>query len=703
MQGLRLKRLLPLTVLAACFYWSSSVGGLKFIPIYDPLTIKAQKSSPPHVAFEEILESERQTSEWAHVEKIQPMILAVDKSSPPLFAKKIQLAEMVIQKMPERFVAQEVSEVAETTDSQAWINTLPPAQAKRLQVAQSQSDIMQQDWSLPTWSDMAKEVLESSGVLNTQETAPKSVYVAAVDSSGKHRTEVPQAQVRIPSKNNSDISPDSATGPVGFVEEQARLRLVTGPLEITGGLAVTNEHHIEVRRSDEGVLKELGSVNLREGQYSIEIENVTGTVIARLVDKEGKTLGEGSFRLNKIASAKEPRLQGPRIKIEPHPNFAGIASTVYNSSPEDRAPAKTLVTFVKGAKEAAAGRDGSVSMDNVTKGSSTVVRAAAPSHLQTAAIVVAGQEFRTPLYPNSMIQALQDILEQQRQMSFEGAPTVIWGRVSLDGKNLSGIDVQVESDPSLVPVYFNQFLLPDPSLKSTGENGLFAFVGVVPGFHSLLATRSDSILGYQNVVVEEGSVAQGDIESTMKNEAVPLRVYDAFSGEPVAATVVMQSLQDELSVTAGVSTVTLPQIKRLGMMQVKPEGTDYVSARYVYNDTDDFIHAPVVHWSWINAIKSYLKIDDMPSTGVVVGFVPDENFEVYLAAYDNFNPRQIVYFDMQGRILQDGKGMAGGGFILYNVPEDIHEVVVLGQRTQKIYSKVLPVDAATLSVLSFRE
>lgn len=706
MQGLRLKRLLiPLTVFAGCLYWSSPTGGLKFIPIYDALVIKAQKNSPPHIAFEEMLESERQLSEWARIEKIKPLNLASEKTSAPLFAKKIELTEMVIQKTPERFVAQAMpASQSETIDSDpsAWMNELPPSQAKRLQAAQQKNEVLSQDWSQPAWSDMAREVLAKSGITaGTAATNPK-VYVAGVDAKGRANTSVPKADVYVPSRNES-AEEDQNLPSYGLVEEKpAGTRSISGPLEITGGLAVTNEHHIEIRRSDEGVLKELGRVNLVQGQYNIDVEDVTGSIVAKLVDKEGKTLGEGSFRLNRVASVGQNNLQGPKIRIEPHPDFAGIVTSAYNPRPDDSAPAKTLVTFVKGAKEVAPKKDGSVAMDNVTRGSTTVVRAAAPSHMQTASIVVSGSEFKTPLYPNTMIQALQDILSQQRQMSFDGAPTVIWGKVTLDGKSLSGIEVQVESDQSLVPVYFNQFMLPDPSLRATSENGLYAFVDASPGFHSLLATRSDAILGYQNIVVEEGSVAQGDIASTIKNESVPLRVYDAFTGEAVTGLVTMQSLSEELQVT-GVATVTLPNLKRYGLMRVQPEGADYVAARYVYNDNDEFVHAPVVHWSWLSAIKNYLKIDDLPSAGVIVGFVPDENFEVYLAAYDSINPRQIVYFDMQGRILQNGKGIAGGGFIIYNVPEDIHEVVVVGERTQKIYSRVLPVDPNTLSILNFRE
>ncbi|WP_374031654.1 hypothetical protein [Bdellovibrio bacteriovorus] len=138
---------------------------MKFIPIYEALTIKAQKNSPPHIAFEELLESERQLAEWSRIEKVKPLNLATEKSTAPLFAKRVEISEMVIQKTPERFVAEAPSTATVDADPTAWMNDLSPAQAKRLQAAQSRSEVIGQDWSQPTWSDMAKEVLEKSGVM----------------------------------------------------------------------------------------------------------------------------------------------------------------------------------------------------------------------------------------------------------------------------------------------------------------------------------------------------------------------------------------------------------------------------------------------------------------------------------------------------------------------------------------------------------
>lgn len=729
MQGLRLKRFAPLLLLVGCFAWSSSVGGLRFIPIYETLVVKAPKNSPPHIAFEEVLVKSDENNEWLALDKKAAVQLGSAQTLTPLYSKKIVLTEMVVRKNGEpisnSYSSQASTSSAPSQEAQidySWVDTLPASQASRLQQAQRRTDVLAQDWSVPTWSDMARETLQKSGALaetssNTSFGNNSGVYVAGSDPvTGAPRSRVSQARVEVAdTKPNNGSGKDASAQDNGQSESASRSflgedensssgnKLIKGPIEITGGLAVTNEHHIEIRRSDEGVLKELGRVDLQTGNYFIDIEEMSGSIIARLVDKDGKILGDSHFRLSRIPSQAGRTIEGFPLRVEPQPSFSGVLTSAYNARPMETAPAKTTVTLVKGASELSIKKDGIVSMDQVTKGSTSVMRTAAPNHFQTAALVVAGEEFKTQLYPETMIKAFEDIVSQQRQLSNEGAPTIIWGQATLDEKPQSGITVEVESDSSLEAVYFNAFMIPDPNLKATSENGLYAFVSAQPGFHSLLAKKGETIFGYQNVVVEENSVAQGDIAASKRSDPLPVRVYDAFTGEAQSVVMTLQSLSDEVSIQNGKGTLTLPHVNRMGLMRVVSEGNDFVSAQYSYNDRDEYIHVPLVHWTWLNSIKTYLKIDDMASVGTIVGFVPDENFEVYLAGYDNFESRHIVYFDMQGRILQNRKGIAGGGFIIYNVPNDVHEVVVMGERSQKMSSRVIPVDPSSLSVLTFRE
>lgn len=693
--------------------YSSSIKSLKFLPFFEPLVIKAIKNSPPHIVFEELYQNVTQS---ADVENSPHEIVQLnsEKSNSPLFARKIQLAEMVVHAPLENI--SHVARVEEGASSdRSWIQDLSQKQLKRLEEAQYRGLDTDSNWAGKTWTEHAQKVVETAQREPAlAKNSPVEIY--KIDEEGRKVREVPLAEVRIrdplsygQSKSPSDGSSVDRTrmqlptleehgAMPGFMDTESGAQVaISGAIEITGGLAVTNEHHIEIRRREEGIIKELGRVDLVKGIYNIEVERASGEILARLMDRSGAVLGEGIARLNSATS----KMVQERIRIEPNVEYAGLVAGIYNSSPLKLAPNFTRATFIKGAEDVAVKADGHVRMANIAKNSFTVLRTSAPQHRQTVKLVNAGQEFKAEIFPESMVKALRDIVENQRGLILADNFPLIWGQAKEGEKSLAGVSVELETDSSIEAVYFNALMLPDAQLKQTSENGYFAFVGVNPGMHSLLAERGKSI-SYVNAIAEEGSVAHVDIEFAKKKETIPLRVYDAFSGNPAASNVAIQGLDDELLVENGTQSVTLPYLDRMGLIYTRPLSTEYVSTKFVYNDKDAFIHLPLVKWDWLNSIRSFLRISDHPSAGTVVGFVPDEDFEVFVAEEPQFDSQSVVYFDMHGKILQGRKGIAGGGFILYNLPSDIQEVVVIGARDNKIQSKVIAVDPSSVSTLIYR-
>jgi hypothetical protein len=706
----------PIAILVFSFLQPCKLAGLKFVPIYEALTIRANKSSPPHIAFEESLRSQNLNDEWSNFSMVPTTQLASGLAQVTILRKdklpRVVLSELRISREPSsltQMVAQKslphpqshIQSYATEVD-RSWMEELSEPQQKILKLAQERTDVLDQDWSQPTWSEEVRRVLEQSGV----KVAGRDQNIALPPTSSappKYTVQIPADPTDSNSTNKSSTIAALSQSSVGFVSPTDGNKTISGPIEITGGLAVTNDHYIEVRRSAEGVAQEVGRVDLHKGTYQINVRESSGVIIARLVTKSGQILGEGSIRLSHL-DTNQSQVVGPKLKIEPSTAVAGIVVSAYGK-PGAPPPKDTVVTMLRGARDIEVKKDGLIAMDKIAKGSSTVVRAAAPTYMQSASLVVAGDNYQATLFPESMIRALREIIlnEKQDQTAVEDMGNVVWGKVSLDGHPMSGIEVKLESLPEMEAVYFNQFMIPDSNLKSTGENGLYAFISVTDGFHSLVATRENGIFGYQNVVVEKGSVAIGDIQNSIHVDSVPLRVFDAFSGAPLSADVTLQSLDHELNVHGGADVLLLPQVNRVGLLRVRPESNDYLAARYLYNDKDSFVHLPMIAWSWLSSIKTFFKLSEVSDSGIVVGFVPDEDFEAYVAGDENFPASNIVYFDMQGRILQTGKGAQGGGFIIYNLPADIHEIVVLGSRTEKIFSKVLPIDPNSLSVLSFRE
>src|SRR5690606_6785715 len=117
-----------------------------------------------------------------------------------------------------------------------------------------------------------------------------------------------------------------------------------GAWEITGGLAVTPDHSVELRRIVEGIPKETGEVMINSGLYKINVDGMHGRLVAKMYDKSGQVLGEGTMVLapDYIKAGKAPKLI-----IRPQSNyFAGSGHSVYDSSknpsPPDKMTAKVF-------------------------------------------------------------------------------------------------------------------------------------------------------------------------------------------------------------------------------------------------------------------------------------------------------------------------------------------------------------------------
>ena len=172
------------------------------------------------------------------------------------------------------------------------------------------------------WSELEKKSKQSIGVglseINVQGpyvftqkrelegfVIRKNVETVALASSRVYKTDAQAMQENEgPQWLQNIVREPVATLARGTNEERPQnlmaSKRVTGPIELTQGLAITNEHHIEVRRSDEGVYREMGQVDLMKGSYSIDIDEASGAIVARLLDRSGLVLGEGSIRLSKL-------------------------------------------------------------------------------------------------------------------------------------------------------------------------------------------------------------------------------------------------------------------------------------------------------------------------------------------------------------------------------------------------------------------
>jgi len=628
---------LPILMLTMVSIFPASAGKLKFVPIYKTLTIKANKKLPPHIAFMDS-HFESQNNEWSDFNKKAKTPLGVGLNN-----VGVQGPYVLTQKRElEGFVIRKSVEAVALSSGFKY---------------KTSTQVIQENEG-PQW---LKNIVGESTALAKMPT--------------------------------DDVRPQNLMA----------AKRIMGPIELTQGLAITNEHHIEIRRSDEGIFREMGQVDLMKGSYSIDIDEASGAIVARLINKTGMVLGEGSIRLSKLQVGDSRLIYGPRLEISPSPSWTGKVSYYYPKPKKDN---PVQVTTHGGQNQVAVNDKSEITLDNLSKNSTTIVRAVAEGYMPSNKIMIAGEKsFGISMYPNSMMEALKTIVADQKHVvhSRLTESSVVWGTATLDGKSLSGVTVVSETDPEAKAIYFNEFLIPDPKLTATSASGLYAFVDLPEGFHALLAQRGDEYFGHQNVAVEAGSISIGDIQSTLHTEPVRVRAFDAFSGETLSLIANLQSLNEPLQISQGAASIVLPQTSRLSMIYTEAP-TGYISANYFYNDQDSFIHLPMINLDWLAEMKTLAKVNEMPQTGTVIGFFGEEKYEAYLASQEKQTSSEtsptIIYFDASGKYVDGRQGAVGGGFIIFNAPYGTHEVVIVGA-SEKVSSKIVPVDIETVSVLNF--
>ena len=629
--------------------WPLATESVRFWQIDSAIEIKVQKSSPPFQAFKQARPM-LETIEKAPLTFQRTANLSVENLTGQNIqtAKKIVLLEpIVVKKFQNLDLQQQAS--AEPLDL-SWVSTLPLRQQIRLEEAQSRFAIFDQPPSENQPRSIAKE-----------RVAPSKVEI----------------------------------------KKTAQGYEIHGPWEIAGGLGWTNDHSIDLRHSVEGSSREAGVLSVKDGTYNINIASLAGSLIAKMYDKAGNVLGEGTLAL------QEGFLQAglaPKLIIRPQVNFIrGIAPNSYDGGKNKKTieglSAKALQNDIPFEK----GPDDTLQLSNINRNSQTVARFEAEHFAKSNMLLISGKDFKAPVFPEKMIKALKEIVSEQLSYDLNNPQQpLIWGQVMMDSRLVAGAQVEIEGEPDAKVVYFDLLNLPDTNLKETSANGYFAVIGAQEGFHALVARRGGQYYAHNVVSLEASTVSIVNLESSLKTKNVPLRVFDAFAGSARAAELEMQSLETPLKVDdKGWTSILLPQIARLSLMQVNPADQKYLPAQYFYNDDQEFIHVPLVSEDWLLQIlqPKWSQID--AEKGTVIGFVQDENFEVYLAGNETFLPENITYFDSQGNLSREG--IKGGGFIINNIDPDTHEIVVYGKQSDRFSSRLLPVDQKSVSVILFQE
>lgn len=463
------------------------------------------------------------------------------------------------------------------------------------------------------------------------------------------------------------------------------------------GIGVINQV-IELKRIEEGQVRELGKVDLSAGLYSIDIESPQGTLVALIRDRNGAVLGEDYQRLENLVS-RGSYFEGPFIQLRvtgsvashpvlpPSRTASHVSATIKsaNKTAEKQKPTGFVTTLFSDQNPLENPTD---EFNNISRNSSTVsyVSDQTKAYRKVLTIRQTGDTSPTPVFSEKWVQGLLEYISDQQKIEFKSSQiSVVIGQALVDGKPAAGVQMQIENHPGVYPIYLDQFMIPNTKQTETSENGYFLFIGLEDAAYSVSAFRQNQIIGHQMFVAQEGLISYQNVMSRTTARSIVVRSFDAFTTEPVEADVTTPDLEEILQTTAGVTNYRTHNAMGVTEFLVRTSSAGYTPFRYFQDARKDYVHLPQIREDWLKQIQTQRLINDTTETSTFVGFVPDLDYQVYLV-YDGYNKDQVVYFDPQGRI--SPVPVKGGGFILYNVPQDAHEIIVQQEGSDRIYSQV---------------
>lgn len=520
------------------------------------------------------------------------------------------------------------------------------------------------------------------------------------DDIASSRPQVPS----FPSRGGGKTNPMTADTGGSYSEVSVpplRQVVLTGHIEFSEGLALTNPmDRLVVYRDVEGEPVEAGAVWIREARYEIFVEETVGHLIGELRTPYGDIIGRGLVDLSHISVGKDPRerkVSGVNLEIKPVPQ--GVSGHIVVADNKERTSLKSAAVSFPGINVLVkTDSEGRYWEPNVLEGSSLVVRADRPGYWGTLAFAHVGDNKDLSLFADSESSTIRSLIAKNiRESETSG---VVWGRVTYNGKTVAGARVELMTGEDVRPIYFNAALLPDPSLKETSANGLYAFFPVSVGAHAVQVVWRNGRTSEPRVFPTEAkTVSQVDIEAS-KDRVSKVKVFDAFSTDyPLSAEVSYLGNDRHYAIDrSGVREIKYAGGPGLLVLDAHA-GPAYEKARLALSRDRRLIYFPMVQTAWLNQLRGTARINSEPGRGSVVGFV--QGASPYKVNLDSqAASTRVYYFNSRGEMTSTDYGEPGGGFVIFNVEEGFRTFTIMSSGSLKTYSSVALIERNIVSLVS---
>lgn len=665
------------------------------------ISVAAYKSSPAYAAFEDMSEPYMvSTVEFPEKLELLSSGQAVELKFVKRIAKQRQLsskgmvvrAPAQVQPTPIYVAGEKVKatpiNLSDYHDPQEYILALPTGQ--RAEVHQSQL-------SVSSVAQVAEELVEhelkAAPLINkkviTTQTGARVLIGGRLD---RPPTVADIRRARDEKLPKEEQAADESMVSIASIQPRPTIQRplwLNGTVEMTGGLAyVGPETQVVVKRMQAGETFERGRIWLTEGKFEIYVKKPEGFLVAELQTSDGRLLGRGEMNLNDLGDhpSHDNRVYNIRLALRPMSDGASFRTISGYSHDQQKMPVREARVEIQSFGAGQVVDDEGVASESSLDHSSTfVVRAQAKNHWPSLVIGQAERPQEIRLFSNSLVKALigLGLSRSERGEALEAA--VVWGKITRDGDPLSGAKAQMAGNYQ--PIYFNEMYLPDPTLKATSTNGLFAFLKVKPGVQALRVSGFGRIYPAQVFPTENKHISYLEVE--VRDRVVSqFKVFDVLNmNREIDARVRLVGTDQSLGVS-GNNFVEYSVAAEPFMVEAEA-GAEYEISRITLSGQPQVANIPLVKRDWLYQLQMSENITSLPGRGIVLGFIDDVDFDVEMTGYGPRDLAQIVYFDSHGKVVKTRHGVAGGGFAIFNAPPGLQTVYVHPVQSREVHSQVV--------------
>ncbi|MCB0364181.1 MAG: hypothetical protein H6624_13775 [Bdellovibrionaceae bacterium] len=510
-------------------------------------------------------------------------------------------------------------------------------------------------------------------------------------------------KVAVNNKPPSSLEPPSVSLIEQSIDDRDQKFVLSGIFRVSEGLAyVPGAMRFELIHYQYDVAVAQGNLWEDQARFEIVVPELKGRLVLRLVDIEQNIIGSSEILLQSLPlpARNQQSIADLQLKLKPVP-IGATAEVVsaYSMGNQAAIPVPRAEVAIEGLNRFhQSNEDGEVDDPDMLPGSSFLLRAKRKAYWGSLAVGLSGKKRTLELFPDRLIEALLGLVarseSEQKELRQKG---IIWGRVVKGGEPVEGAVIELAGEYGISPVYLNEIYLPDQNMEGTGRNGLFAFVGVADGIQSVRAIVNGVHYPAKVIPVEGQYVSNLELEVGHSTTAM-LKVTSAPKREAAeAATFRIIGTDLEYRVN-GEAIVQWP--KGSGLMLLEAEGGEQMDVIRMSLDRGvTEVKVPLIPSEWLQQLAIDKRVNLEGQKGVVVGFVNGKDFEVFLDEKESYPLENIVYFDKDGLIVRDKKGVAGGGFVLFNTPTGFKSVNIVPSGSDKILTRTIITEPAVTNVI----